>query len=286
LHPGRNPINVAAIQSRLAFAVVMASWLGAFGVFASWGLASAIICGVGILLFLPRLEPGYRPVPRLWSRGGNKIVAFSFANYISTGLWSAPVWLIPVIVLNLLGQEANAYSFISWAIAGHIFAIPLATSQSLFSAGSNQEQLLGRDARRSLKFMVVLLIPAIVITIILADKLLLLFGKEYSVEGTKLLWILTFSTLPTSVNLLYLGVARVRKQLRNIILVSAAMALLTLALSYALIPFLGLVGPGVAWLTSNVLVALATFPGLLKVIVQNGPPLKVKNFTGARPETP
>ena len=50
------------------------------------------------------------------------------------------------------------------------------------------------------------------------DKLLLLFGKEYSAEATTLVRLLTLAALPLSVNLLYLGVARVKKELKNLLL--------------------------------------------------------------------
>jgi O-antigen/teichoic acid export membrane protein len=45
---------------RIAFAVSVVGWLGAFGIFAAWGLATTLICLAGILFFLPRLVAGYR----------------------------------------------------------------------------------------------------------------------------------------------------------------------------------------------------------------------------------
>ena len=59
------------------------------------------------------------------------------------------------------------------------------------------------------------------------------------------------SAIFVTVNLVYLGVARVRQKLMDIVLIPGAVALGTLTLSYVLIPPLDLLGPAVAWLVSN-----------------------------------
>ena len=251
---------------RVAIVIGMAKVFQVFGVFASWGLGWAIALGLSLFLFLPRLVQGYRPLPALRRQVSNEMVHFSFANYVSTGLWSAPAWILPIMVVNLLGAEANAYFFVSWAMAGLLFTIPLATSMSLFAEGSHREDRLARDVRSSLKLIAVLLLPALAVMLLAGDKVLLLFGREYSQEGTKLLWVLAPSALPLSLNVVYLGIARVRKRLKDIILLAAAVALATLGLSYALIAHLGILGPGVAWLASQSVVALAVLPRLGKFL--------------------
>ena len=119
------------------------------------------------------------------------------------------------MVLNILSAEANAYFYISWTIAGLLIAIPTATSMSFFAEGSHMEGRLAGDLRRSLKLLALLLIPSIIILVFLGDKLLLLFGTEYSAEGAKLLWFLAPAALPASINLLYTGVVQVEKKLKE-----------------------------------------------------------------------
>ena len=74
------------------------------------------------------------------------------------------------------------------------------------------------------------------------------------------------SAIFVTVNLVYLGVARVRQKLMDIVLIPGAVALGTLTLSYVLIPPLDLVGPAVAWLVSNGVVAIAVLPRLAKFL--------------------
>jgi O-antigen/teichoic acid export membrane protein len=154
---------------------------------------------------LPRLQPGYRLGPAASPSDTRRIISFSSANYVSVGLWTLPTWLLPLIVLNLLGQEANGFFFISWAIASLLFSIPTRTSQSLFSEGSNREQLLARDTKRSFWLVITLLTPGVAFVLLLADKLLLIFGREYSAEGTQLLRLVAISAIPVAINSIYLA---------------------------------------------------------------------------------
>jgi O-antigen/teichoic acid export membrane protein len=249
---------------KMGLVIGIASTFQVFGIFTAWGLATIVAVSFGIFLFLPRLQPGYRLVPAMSRQVSNDMLHFSFANYASTGLWSLPTLLLPIIVVNVMGSETNAYFYVSWAMASLLFTIPLSTSTSLFAEGSHREDMLIRDVRRSLKLIIILLLPAIVIMLAVGDKLLLIFGREYSTEGTKLLWILAPSAIPVSINLVYLGIVRVKKKLKDIILVAAAAAVGTLGLSYILIPHVGILGPGVSWLAAHTVVALVVTPRLIR----------------------
>lgn len=56
---------------------------------------------------------------------------------------------------------------------------------------------------QSLKFILILLIPATILMIFLGDKLLLIFGEAYSAEGNQLLLVLALSAIPLSINGIY-----------------------------------------------------------------------------------
>ncbi len=166
------------------------------------------------------------------------------------------------MVLHVLTAEDNAYFYMAWSMAGLLIAISEATSFSLFAEGSHVEEQLSSDLRRNLKFMALILLPAVINFVLVADKLLLVFGREYSEAGTHLLWLLSPASLPASLNLLYLGVVRVEKKLKNVVLVTGGIALGTLVLSYVLLPHLGILGVG--WLATQIGVALAVAPKLIK----------------------
>jgi len=180
--------------------VMLAASFHTFGIFASWGIAWAIALGVGIFLFLPKIQPHYRPVPIISRHAVNDMMRFSLANYAASSLWIIPSFVLPLMVIDLLGAEPNAYFYVAWTTGSILSMIPVAISTSLFAEGSHNEETLGRDIKRSLKFTLLLVIPAIVVIFLAGDKILLLFGTAYSESATSLLWILAISALPISLN--------------------------------------------------------------------------------------
>jgi O-antigen/teichoic acid export membrane protein len=245
---------------RVLAAAMLSAAFGVFGIFVSWGLALGAALAAGLFLLLPRAWSGYRPKPSLSRQVINELMHFSFVNYVSQGLWATPVWILPIIVVNLLGAQANAYFYMSWVVSSFLFAVPLAISMSLFAEGSHHEDRLATHLGGSLKLMILLLVPAMAVLFLVADKVLLIFGDEYSKAGGRLPLVLVASTFPMGLNLLYLGAARVERRFKDIILVASSVAIGTLGLSYILLPWLGILGTGLAWLASHMGVALALAP--------------------------
>lgn len=226
--------------------IFLASLFHTFGIFASWGIALGIAVAVGILLFLPRIQADYRPLPTISRRAINDMMHFSFANYSANLFWMIPSLTLPLMVVNLLGAEPTAYFYIGWAIANILFMIPLAASLSLFAEGSHDEQKLAGNVTRSLKLILLLVVPAIIIFFLAGDKILLLFGTAYSENATRLLWVLAVSALPVSVNYIYFSIKRVEVRMKSVVGLSAFIAVATLALSFFLLPRMASSGPGLA----------------------------------------
>ena len=134
--------------------------------------------------------------------------------------------------------------------------IPTAVSTSLFAEGSYDETQLRSDIRRSLKMAFVILVPAVILVLVIADKILLLFGGAYSENATSLLRILSLSTLPLAINIIYLGIKRVQQDLKSIVGLTAFMAVVTLGLAYVLLSDMGINGAGIAWLAGQGVTAL------------------------------
>ncbi len=236
--------------------MLLAPLFPTFGIFASFGIAILIATVIAILFFFPRVHINYRPLPILKKGVINDMVHFSSANYLATALWVSPTLVLPLMVVNFLGVEANAYFYIGWAVGNIPATIPTAASLSLFAEGSYNEQQLGQQVRQSLKFILLLLIPTILIILFLGDKILLLFGTAYSQNATELLWLLALSALPLSINHTYFSIKRVQMKIKSVIALSAFVMVGTLGLSYFLLPQMGILGAGISWLASQTLAAL------------------------------
>jgi O-antigen/teichoic acid export membrane protein len=250
----------AKVATVIAFA---AAGAGAVGLLGAWVVGLVAAVGVGLAFFLPHVKIGnFRFRPALAREVVNDMRHFASTNYISAVLWSAPASLLPILVTNVAGAEANAFFYVAMSVGGLLAIVPTAVSMALFAHGSHDETDLHHRAFESARFSLVLLVPAIVGIFLVGGKVLLIFGRAYSDAGTRLLWVLALSTLPLTVNYLFFSVRRVQQRMAGVIAGTVWVLIVTLGLSVVLLPAVGLLGAGIAWFvaqTSLALVILARF---------------------------
>jgi O-antigen/teichoic acid export membrane protein len=284
--------NLIFGATKIVLVMLLAAALAAFGILSSWGLAIGLAVMIGLIFLVPRaltpnpayplekgegardesisvsspsinsrqaLEKGrgtrrYRFRPVLDAGILKKTASFTMGNYIYALLWGAPVQVLSLMIVNQLGASSNAHFYVALNIAGMLFTVPTMVAMSLFAEGANDEQALKHHISQSLKMSFIILVPAILAAILLADYLLRLFGQSYAGEAAGLLRILAVSALPLAVNIIYLGTKQVEMKVRTMILIAGLTALITLGLGYFLIPGLGINGAGWAWLASHLLI--------------------------------
>ena len=78
-----------------------------------------------------------------------------------------------------------------------------------------------------------------------------LFDSEYAENGTEVLRLLAVATIPVALNQIYFGVKRVKREMKNVLMLSALIAVITLLISWLLLPSMGIVGAAVAWLSGQ-----------------------------------
>jgi O-antigen/teichoic acid export membrane protein len=186
-----------------------------------------------------------------------EIGRYSAGNYVARVMLDVAVLALPMVVINTLGAESNAYFVVAWAIVAAIRVIPTSVSNSLFAEGSNDEDSLMVNAVKSLKLIFLILIPVVLVIAAIGDKILLIFGESYSENGTILLRIMIFSVIPWSISYIYISIERVRKKVSGIIKVSSALACLSLGLGYLLMLKMGIVGMGIGYLVGQSAVAMS-----------------------------
>jgi O-antigen/teichoic acid export membrane protein len=236
---------------KLPFPILLAAFYGPFGIFAAVGLAATVTLGIALMRLLPTVQSGY--VPRLRMRGEllRALVPYSIGNQIAALLAQAPQIILPIMVLNVLGAKESAYSYVTWMLANVLFTISGAISTSTFAEGSNQETSVKGNVQSALGLTALLSAPAILLTLIVGDRLLLFFGREYARNGASLLGLLALSALPVGVNNIYFAIKRVTREINVIFSLSIFIAGGTLALSYVLMPRYGIAGTGIGWLASQ-----------------------------------
>ena len=245
---------------KLPLVILLAGFLQFSGIFTAWGSSLVVSFLIGMFWFLPKVQPGYRPFFSVSKQVVKATMGFSFANYLATFFWSAPGIILPLMVVNLLGAEANAYFYIAWTIGTILTFIAGAVTTSLFAEGSNDERTLGTNIWRSVKMSFIITIPLSILVMALAPLLLRLFGKSYAGNGTSLLRIITLSSIPTVINITYISIKRVEKNLKALVIFTGIQGIAGLLFAYLLMHPMGLNGIGIAWL--SVQYALAIFVGM------------------------
>ena len=241
---------------KIPLPILLVLFFHAFGIVSSWGVATAIAVAICLFLFLPRVQGSYKPVPNLNLNIVKSIWKYSMGNYFVSILAATPSFILPIMIVNILSGEQNAYFYVAWTIAAITFSIPGAASQSLFAEGSHFEDELSINARRSLKFALVLLVPTIILLVVLGKWLLLAFGASYSSNALTLLWILGASSIFVGINSVYYSILLVRHRIRELLVLRGLITLVVLIASAFVMRAIGIVGIGYAWLGAQALVSI------------------------------
>jgi O-antigen/teichoic acid export membrane protein len=143
-------------------------------------------------------------------------------------------------------------------IVNLLYVIPMATSQSLFAEGSYRERDLKIQLNKAIKIISLLLVPAILVTFLFGNYILLAFGKEYSYEGFILLKFLSISGIFISINAIGGTILNIKHKIKLLILLSLINATVIISLSVILIKMnlFGVVGVGIGWIVGQGTTAL------------------------------
>jgi len=227
---------------------------GAIGIYVSYGLTSALAFALGIFL-TSNIFP-YKLIPEVKREVVSDILHFSSGNYFARIFEILPNFVLPIMVINILGAEKNAYFFIAWQISMLVHAIPEFSSMSLLAEGSyNQEEIVW-NAKRAMKFILILLVVIIVGIFLFGKYLLWIFGEEYAKNSLNVLLILVFGSIPFAFNAVYASIKRVKKEIKPVIWIYGGIAVITLSVAYLLVRVYSIEGIGVGWLIGNTAVTV------------------------------
>jgi O-antigen/teichoic acid export membrane protein len=234
--------------------------LGTYGVFGSIAVSLTVSTAYSLMILIKKFN--YSPRFIIDKIVVKKIAWFSFATYINGFLGSLPTMILPLMIVNIIGPKAAAYYYIATMIAGILFIIPQAVTQSFFAEGSHNENNLLEITVKSSKIIALLLIPAIIFTLFFGKYILIAFGKDYSSESLRLLQMLALSGIFMSINSVFSTILLVQHRILNMIIMSILNIIFTLGLTYLWINY-GLSGIGAAWIIGQAAVSLVFI--LLKV---------------------
>lgn len=220
------------------------AFLGSFGIFGSVGLAF-MFAGLASILYINKTIKIDFKIDKKFIK---ESFMFSGGNYISNVFSTVPSLILPILVLNLLGEAEAAKYYIAFAIGNLVLIIPTALSTSLFVEGSH-----GEDLRKNVLItglaLYSLLIPCVIFIYYSGGYFLSLIGKEY-VESIELLRILALSSLLVAMNNIFIAIHNIKMRVERNVILNLILFLLLPSLSYFFILKFGIVGIGYAWIVT------------------------------------
>lgn len=159
--------------------------LGAFGVFASSGIAMGL--AVAASLYFMRRALGHRYKPMIRRAVVREAFTFSAASYVSSVFNLLPLLVVPMIVLDRNGAAAAGYYFVAFQLANLLYSLALTASSTLVAEASRPGSQLRSLALRSFLLVEGASIAGGVIIAGSGHFILLLFGHQYSAHATSAL---------------------------------------------------------------------------------------------------
>lgn len=248
--------NIIISMIKLPMPIFVFSIMGGFGIFC--GIGTSILFGTLLswLLFLPKVYSGFKPQVIFKKQITQRVLPYSFANYVGTLFMSAPQYIFPLMVLNVLGPEKSAYLWVAWMMTMVLAIIPGGLAQALLAEGSHNQYALGINGRRALSFSLVLSIPAVCAMFLLGEYFLGFFGPNYAKYGTVVAHFLAFAIIPQGINIIYLTINQVKKRVDLIVIQTGVQAFLALGVGWCLLKRIGLPGVGIGYLLAHTVVAI------------------------------
>ncbi len=241
--------NALSSFIKIVLLLVLVGMFPKFGIIVSWTIAVLVLLIPTNVLMFGRLIPNYiRERPTATPVERSRLTRYVGGNYVAFLFNLAVANLLPVLVLQEAGSRASAYFYFPWLIAVSLRLVPTNMSMSLVVEASMHQQGLTAYTRHALLHSARLIVPAACLLFVGAPFLLRIIGPAYAANGTPLLRLLALAAIPNMIPVLYVGMARVRHRIADIMAIQIAITSVQLALSYFLLPAHGLMAVGVVWL--------------------------------------
>ena len=213
-------------------AVVLLVGMGSYGVFFAY--IGAIVVATTLSLYFMIRKFNYIPKINISKKIVNKMARYSFANYLATFFAYLPSLLFPIMILNFLGAKQSAQYYLATMIANLLYVIPTATTLSLFAEGSHDNESIARLVRQTIKTTAFIIIPATIAIVVSGQFILLIFGKEYSTEATRLLQVLALISPLVALTFVCNTVLKIKDHIKGVLVLNICFAIFTITSAYIL----------------------------------------------------
>lgn len=235
---------------------------GAFGIFISLSvgaLGALMYAFISLAMFY-----GVKYQFKLHVHSIKEMAYLSFGTYISGLITTIPSFLLPLFITSTLNSSAAAYYFIAATTVNFLYIIPQMVTQNLLVESTKNEPNLKILLKKTFYLINVLLIPAILLMIFFGNYILIIFGKNYSVEGLTLLQVMSVAGIFVGLNYIFGILLIIYEQIKFLIGINFLGTIVLLLLSYWFLG-LGITGIGYATLLTQLILTLLYIGALARM---------------------
>jgi O-antigen/teichoic acid export membrane protein len=182
---------------------------------------------------------------------------FVGVDYAGNVAWQTAVFGIPLIVIALAGPDGAAVYGVAWQVTYALYLVATGMGKSMVAHSAAGDSTAIQRARRGMdRKAMTLVLPGSIVVAIGSYFILLVFGSTYAETGAVVLALLALSAIPNVVTNSALWEARVRRQRAVQFGLPAAISAVVIVATVVLVPTVGIVGVGWAWLTAQSIAAV------------------------------
>jgi O-antigen/teichoic acid export membrane protein len=249
--------NITTVIARIALLPLL--FVTAMGAVWSTVLPMLVAAVIVNSLLFGRALPVHGRVPGTLP-GRRRLLSFVAAEYSGNICAIASVQVMPLIVVWRLGPAAAAYLTLPWLIASGITLVLWNVSASFVVEAAGSHGHTGTMLRRSLLLWSGIVAAALIVCVAGARPLMELVGAQYVAEGVPLLRLIGLSAPFTAVVVVYGTLVWLDQRVWLLAGFQAIAGILLLGLALVLLPHLGLIAVGWAYLGTQAALAAAVTP--------------------------
>lgn len=247
-----------------------------YGIFFSWIIPAAVALVPVNLLIYGRLLPRHEARERAFASAHTAPVTFSTmarfmgGDYLGTVFFMAMGTILPLLITVRINTTNAAYFGVVYVI---IYALDLVTVNlgvALMVEGAIDRASLRGHAKVVIRRIGAIIIPAAAVIVVFSHLILSIYGHDYAAHASTLFRLLAVAVLFKAVTSLYIALSRVERKVSRIAFAQGALFTMITGASWVLMGHLGLNGVGVAYLVSQVVVAAAVLPSILRMLAPVG----------------
>ena len=275
--------NVIYSLAKLGLLVFAAQLLGSTNILFSW--VTPLIFLIPVINWLIfRCLKDRRPhnlVPGLRVR---HLARFASVDYAGTICGQVMANSLPLLVISVLGPAAAGSIYIASLITSGVATVGTSFSTGLLVEAAAAPDRLSELTRGALKRAVIIMGPATIVLVFGAHLILRIYGGTYSTQTAVLFQLMALSLIPLCIEAIAFSLDRIAGKPIRATLSQLAMTVLTLGGSWLLFGRLGINAVGVAWLGTDVFLAIVRLPTVLAAL--RGRPGMVARPASAPPQPP